>query len=334
MSSPPLICLTPIKNEAWILNRFLQCTSTWADHILLADQRSEDESREIARRFDTVTLLDNPHPGYDEQARQKLLIDAARALPVDGPRILIALDADEILSANWMDSPEWDQLLSAAPGTVLRFQWANVAPGVERGWVDPERKPFGFVDDGSPHVGKPIHSPRLPVPEGAPTLTFSDIRVLHYQYANWDRMQSKQRWYQCWERLNNPEKRPITIYRQYHHMNAALRNATLLPPEWLQNYEEHGIDMRTVGQDPLYYWDEQIVDFLRTHGTAPFRRLDIWDRDWDAVGRALGHPVNGELSDPRSPLEKQIHTWLARTQERCHTIPVRTAQKLLQFAGW
>jgi hypothetical protein len=333
-SRPTVICLTPVKNESWILDRFLQCASTWADHIIVADQQSDDDSCRIAGRYEKVHLIDNTCDRYDEAARQRLLINAARQIPTSSHRILLALDADEILSANWMESPEWTELLNTAPGTVLRFQWANIAPGVKHGWIDADRKIFGFVDDGSPHVGQPIHSPRLPNPDGAPTRTFSDLRILHYQYVNWDRMKSKQRWYQCWERLNSPDKRPITIYRQYHRMDPYIDRAVPLRPEWIQGYERMGIDMRTVETKQAYYWDDDIVRLLRDHGTEPFQRLDIWDRDWTAVGRYLGYDVNGELRDPRSAFERRVHAWLSRTQARSDEYPIRAAQKLLQIFGW
>jgi len=29
--TPTIICLTPVRNKAWILDRFLQATSLWAD---------------------------------------------------------------------------------------------------------------------------------------------------------------------------------------------------------------------------------------------------------------------------------------------------------------
>lgn len=333
-SDPTLICLTPIKNEAWILERFLACASTWADHVIVADQFSDDGSRAIAQRFDTVTLIDNDTPAYDEQARQKLLIDAARAIPVDGPRILVALDADEILTANWMTDPEWDRLRTAPPGTVLRFRWLNVAPGVQRGWVDDDLKPFGFVDDGSPHVGSRIHSPRVPLPDGAPEMTFEAVKVLHYQYANWSRMKSKQRWYQCYERVQHPEKRPVAIYRQYHHMDTAIAEAEPIDPAYLDGYAARGIDMTTIPDQDVYYWDAALLDFFETHGVEAFRKLDVWDRDWSALGRALGRSTNGAFDDPRSAADKAVHAWLGRTQPRQHALPVRAVQKLLQVAGW
>ena len=334
---PTLICLTPVKNEAWILERFLQCTSTWADHIVVADQQSDDATPEIARRYEKVTLIDNPHPGYDEQARQQLLIDAARQLPLTdpaGPRILVALDADEILTANWMTSPEWIRLRTAAPGTIITFQWANVGPNVSGAWVDADEKPFGFVDDGSPHEGSTIHSPRVPVPAGAPRLPMTEVRVLHYQYANWARMTSKQRWYQCWERLNHPEKRAITIYRQYNFMHADVRRAQPLRPKWLEGYEQLGIDMRSIPSEPHYHWDREVTEMLRTHGTERFRKLAIWDVDWTEMGHRIGYNVNGELADPRSPFERTVHRWLRMTQPNMLNPLVRLIQKSLQVAGW
>ena len=40
MNRPTLVVLTPVRNEAWILRAFLEATSLWADHIIIADQMS------------------------------------------------------------------------------------------------------------------------------------------------------------------------------------------------------------------------------------------------------------------------------------------------------
>ncbi len=90
MPRPTVICLTPVRNEAWILERFLRCASLWADHIVIADQRSDDGSPEIARRFPKVLLIANDTVGLDEAARQRLLLAAARRIA--GPRLLVTLD--------------------------------------------------------------------------------------------------------------------------------------------------------------------------------------------------------------------------------------------------
>jgi hypothetical protein len=331
---PTIICMTPVKNEEWILERFLHCASTWADHIVVADQLSEDHSREIAARFPKVHLIDNPSETFNEPERQKLLINAARAIPCDGRRLLVALDADEVFSATWMTSTAWQAMLAADPGTAFRFQWINLAPGARRGWLDPSWRPFAFMDDGSPHVGLPIHSPRIPLPEGAPQVRVGDVNVLHYPYTNWPRMKSKQRWYQCFERLEYPEKRAVQIYRQYHYMDTEVERSAPLDPAHLRGYEERGIDMTTIDPVDRYYWDDKVLEMLSEHGPDTFRQIDIWDVDWGRMGRSAGLAVNVEFDDPRRPLDRAIHRWLARTQPSYDRPLVRVTAKLLQTLGW
>ncbi|MGB8077207.1 MAG: glycosyltransferase family 2 protein, partial [Gallionella sp.] len=117
-AKPKIICLTPVRNESWILEKFLKAASLWADHIIIADQFSDDDSREIAGRFDKVILIRNPSAEFNEPERQRLLIEAARK--IEGPRLLITLDADEFLTANFHDSAEWEFIMHAPPGTVIR----------------------------------------------------------------------------------------------------------------------------------------------------------------------------------------------------------------------
>jgi glycosyltransferase involved in cell wall biosynthesis len=180
---PRLVCLTPVKNEEWILDRFLRAASTWADLIVVADQRSSDRSPEIVSSHAKAVLVENESEAYNEVERQRLLLEAARRL-VPGPRILIALDADEALNADAPEQPEWQAMLGAPPGTVLRMQWVNLLPEAPRAWIPPRPKPFGFVDNGAPHHGDRIHTPRLPTPAGAPVLDLDRIKVLHLQHLD------------------------------------------------------------------------------------------------------------------------------------------------------
>ena len=329
-----VICLTPVKDEAWILDRFLRCAAMWADHIIVADQGSTDGSRAIALQHPKVTLIDNPEPAYNEGARQKLLLAAARQIPSDGPRVLIALDADEIFTANRTDCGEWASVFAAAPGTVITFNWVNLRPDLESCWVQPEDLPLGFVDDGSDHTGIAIHSTRIPSPLGAPILRMRALKVLHYQYTDWARMESKQRWYQCWERLNQPGRRAANIYRQYHFMHAVGPDQVRpIRPEWLAAYQQAGIDVTSVRRDGTYRWDREILTLLEQHGPAMFQRLDIWDVDWEDLAKQLGHHGT-KITDPRSWLDKAVLNWLRATQGR-HTRPwPRLCQWLLRFLGW
>ena len=332
-AAPTVIVLTPVLNEAWVLDCFLRCAGTWADHIVVADQGSDDGSVEIGASHPKVTLVHNREPGYDEAARQRLLIETARAIPVSGRRIMIALDADELMTSDPTSSPEWDRVLAAPPGTVLWFDWVNVAPGWERAWIDAYKTPFGFVDDGRPHTGEKIHSRRIPTPADAPALRLEEIKILHLQYVDWERMKSKQRWYQCWERVNLPEKRPITLYRQYHHMDAGLARATPMQDRWTAGYRSAGIEMPDPVLRPPFRWDAEVLDLFQKHGLDSFRRLDVWDVDWSAINEELGRPMNG-FADPRSPFDRAVHSWLSRTQSGADRPHVRVIQRLLRLANW
>lgn len=331
--SPTIICLTPVKNEAWILDRFIQCTRMWADHIIIADQGSTDESREIAARYPEVILIENPNPSYDEFYRQELLIKRARE--IEGPRLLIAIDADEILSANWKDSPEWKTIQQAKPGTAIYMQWANIAPDMQHCWLS-KQVAVGYLDDGRPHQGHTIHTPRIPISPDTPKIVLQDIKLLHYQYTNWERMKSKQRWYQCWERIHSPKKRPTTLFRQYHTMDTAFeQKLTPIREHWIKGYVETGIDMTSVRIEPTYYWDCEVIRWMQEYGAAYFKKLDIWDVNWVEKAQQCGHKsAEHSLRDPRNILDRTILEWLKFTQGKSEHISIRLAQQFLRILGW
>lgn len=314
MPTPTVICLTPVKNEAWILERFLECASIWADHIIVADQKSDDGSREIARAFPKVTLVENPSPTFNESGRQKILLEAARR--ITGPRLLIALDADEFLTANFSTDTEWNTILQAPAGTVFRFQWPIVLSNLCSYWMFPGEFAFGFMDDSSEHIGKDIHSPRLPTPAHARTVALTNIKVMHFVATDVERWRSKLRWYQCWQMLNQPE-RPLTeIYRFNHKdLNIPSDRVKAMPKEWLLGYEQQGIDMSRVVREGIYRWDKEILQLFDEYGPDRFRRVAIWDVNWSELRRKInGNETQAALDDPRSRFDKYVHRWLERTQ--------------------
>jgi glycosyltransferase involved in cell wall biosynthesis len=314
MSRPTIICITPVKNEEWILARFLKCASLWADHIIVADQGSTDGSRELAKKFSKVILTENPSPTFNEPERQRLLIEAARQ--ISGRRLLIALDADEFLTANFMTSPEWETLLQAEDGTIIYFDWPTVLSGPYRYFLYPTPLPLGFVDDGSAHSGKTIHSPRIPLPSQASKLFLKTIKVMHYVGTDLSRWHSKLRWYQVWEYLNHPNRGLINLYRFYHKdVGISPHMIVPLPQEWLLGYEKHGIDMTSVSQPDVFRWDKEVIQLFIKHGGRYFKKLAIWDVNWSQLYKEIyGDDTNIDLRDPRSRLDKFIHAWLHRTQ--------------------
>lgn len=327
------ICVTPTRNESWIIRQFLAAAKTWASDIIVADQGSTDGTREAILAAPGAHLVSNDSPTFDENHRQKLLLNRARQ--IGGKRILIGLDADEALSANCLHSEEWNQLKDAKPGTILRFRWVNILPGFKTAWIPPKYVPFGFVDDGSAHEGRTIHSPRVPQPTDAPVLDIKEVVVLHFQYVLWDRMRSKQRWYQTWEYLNHRKKTPLQIFREYNHMHGSWGQDEIQPmmPEWLAGYEGAGIRFDTIQCEPITWWDRELVNILAKQGSNDLSRIAIWDKDWRAAGQQLG-VESPALDDPRSVWEKCVHRLLAATQQNRSNLFVRAFERFLRGTGW
>lgn len=320
---PTVICLTPVWNEAWILERFLGAAGVWADVIVVADQGSTDGSRQIAGEHEKVRLIDNPHAAYDEGARQRLLLEAAREIP--GPRALVALDADEALSAGLCDSRGWAEAMSSPPGTVIRMPWINLLPGLERAWIPRRPVVFGLIDDGREHVGSYLHSTRLPGDPDRVAVDVDEGGVLHLQYLDESRMRAKQRWYQCFERVTHPDKRPSEVYRQYHHMDA-------WPPDELHAVDPRwtaGLGLEAVGSTAASaaVWHTRIIELAAEHGWPPFRRVDIWDVDWGAEGA-------GDTLERPTVLDRIAVRWLRFAQPRRRSATVRTISRALRLVGW
>jgi glycosyltransferase involved in cell wall biosynthesis len=328
---PAVICVTPMKNEAWILERFLQCASTWADHIIIADQASTDGSRAIASAFPKARVFDYPSEAFDEPRRRRALLDEARRIP--GPRLIISLDADEILSAHWESSPEWQTMLRAAPGTVIAFRLVNIAQDLETGWEIDWDFFFGYMDDGAVNSGEDIHSPRLPMPPGAPRLLLRDLRVLHYAMADLGRYDSRQRWYQCYELLRDKPRRHIALYRMYHHHEAPTVPRRPLRAEWVDGYKRRGIDVTSIAREGSFRWDRLVLEFFRDHGTRRFRRVNIWRPDWAAIARREGFD-SLDVRDPRSWLDRLVFRYLRTTQPHRNSRSVRWTDRLLHGLGW
>jgi hypothetical protein len=344
MSTPQVICLTPVKNEAWILDRFLRCASTWADRIIIADQGSDDGSREIAARFPKVQLIDNSAKQFNEPERQKLLIEAARRIP--GPKLLIALDADEFLTANYMRSPEWQMLKNVAPGTVINFQWACMMPDRKSYYIFPYEFPLGFMDNDAPHNGQAIHSPRVPVPPDTARLSLREVKVMHFATFDWERFKSKIRWYQCWEFLNQKwNRRLVQLYRTYHRYFAIPDHMIQqLPKEWCAGYDP-SIDLLGLPTEDFYRWDVEILRLFAQHGAKKFSKIAIWDQDWRRMHERIhGRPAPADFGDPRSRVERWAHDWLERTQplyrdkapppRRRHQLRDGLISKALGYLGW
>jgi hypothetical protein len=315
----------------------LEAACRWADVVILGDQGSTDATRSIAAKFgEQVKVIHNPGTEYDEGERQRIVFDAARQMFPGEPKILMAIDADEILSANYMTSGEWDEIRRLPPGSGIYAEWVNLDPGFET-WF-PYGGPIliGVVDDGMiGHSAGKYHVPRLVQNPNSPRYHFKKTRLLHYQYVDAERSASKNRSYQVQEWIDNPT-RPIRLFRRF---NATLAtNASMHLPiarEWVEGFDVEEVRWRSVEIDEIYRWDREVVKSILMHGAEFFRRLDIWEPDW--IGIAIDHGVAFErkaLLDPRTNHEKRVHRWLRASQHRMSSWDVRLRQAILRLAGW
>jgi len=305
--APSIVVLTPVKNEAWILDRFLAVCSQFADRILLADQQSTDGSREIAARWPKAEVIENPSSAFNEAERQKLLIQAARDR-VPGPRILLALDADEIPTADSITGPDWQAFLQAAPGTVLMLEKIDLLPAAGECLRYDEPFPYGYVDDGAAHQPRWIHSYRVPVRPESPRLKPSGIKLLHYAYVRPRAQRLKMCMYATIENRRGPLRLKSILSRRLNYGRKkdwlALGRPEKSDPAWFHGWEERGIAL-----GPLPDGDEvwQAWASLQAMAEAGERRFwceDIWDIDWERLrrrGTALGVPGLPDHSIRRPP---------------------------------
>ncbi len=305
---PRIVVLTPVKNEAWILERFLAVTSQFADHILIADQGSTDGSLEICRRYPKVVVIENLEEDYDEGRRQLLLIDEARRI-CPAHKILFGFDADEILSGNSLASEEWKVMLQAEPGTVIRIEKPDLRDGTATCIRYNTPWALGYVDDGAVHRPKRIHSLRLPTPPAAPVMDLTQVKVLHYALTRPRAQASKHRRYSVIENLLG---KGLVVgrrlsYRPAHDFSVGFR-VEHSPKSWFEVWEAQGIDMRTIVASEYYWQDFDVLKAFRQHGVARFWKENIWDFDWESCRRAA--LADGIETVPASPIRKPPR-WLS-----------------------
>lgn len=305
MIRPIIICITPVKNEAWILDLFLQSASLWADYIIIADQHSDDGSREIAKCYEKVILIDNNSEDFNEPERQILLLNAARK--ISGEKLIIALDADEILSAEALEPSNWYKMLTAEPGTAFGFRWPLIDQEFKKFWYsDNNLRYFAYRDDGATHIGSKIHSPRIPITPATKLDRVDNFVVMHYQFVDWARMQSKHRWYQCYERVNFPDKNQVTLYRMYHHMYNK-KKLFPIPAAWFDDYLSKGINVCQVRIEKVYRWDKLVKEYIANYGIDYFKLVDLAEN------------------------KNSLLIYLNKTQKYSQTILIRVIDKILKL---
>jgi hypothetical protein len=229
-------------NDDWILDAFLKATTTFADHIILLDQHSNDRTTEIIKKYKKVEIYENKSLQYNEKERQELLIKKARTYGKNN--ILIALDVDEIFSPNFYLENNLNWLKSLNPGTSLSLNWANIHWERKMFW-EKKMPPIIYIDDGQDNLdSSTFHRTRVPVSQKNKTLHVKNYDVIHLQYLDIGRVKSKHRWYQLYELKNKANVDFVHIYRKYHHMHSTVKkDLKEIPDNWILFLKSFGVDL-------------------------------------------------------------------------------------------
>jgi hypothetical protein len=331
-----VICVCPIKNEAWILQRFLTLASEWADYIVVGDQDSTDGSKEIIKSFNKTIYLHYEDNGFNEVIFRQKCLNEVKSIKAQ-KKLVFCLDADEALTFNWCKSDDWKTMLEAEPNTVFNFNWINLLhKNKETALIYPNRE-YAYIDDGLSsytEYKEIIHIPRIPHIKNPEIIKIAEIGFLHFMYLVPNRCIQKQAWYQCWEQLKYPKKRAKDIFRMYNRDLGFSQN--LIRPinkEWIESTNYNG-DIFMLNDTEVIWRGEELLQFFQKYGAKKFSKLYIWNYDWVAAGELLDIENPKSFKDPRNMVEKNIHKWLAKTQHRQHSFDVRLIQKLIQTIGW
>lgn len=324
---PIKIVLTPVRNEAWVLRAFLEATSLWADYIIIADQMSTDGSREIAMEFPKVILIDNDRKEMHQAATRRLLFEEAKK--IEGDKILFALDADEFLAGDFVNSSDWKKIIESNPNDVFCWRWLNVsgddhskcAMGPHYYWA------VHATDDlwEGTFPDNYIHEWRLPWPPQAQEGNKHELAGLfsiHLAWVNQTRQRNKERFYQVSTVGKEPKKSKISIFRQYHYSETTTFGD--LPEDAYRFYEGHGLDIWKYVDlnDEGSYYTAEVLRYFDRDGIKNFALLDIWDDDW---------MQRNHVADPRTPFQKQVLKCLRRTSAKMATPMVRALDKVLEL---
>ena len=285
-----IFAVIPTRNDAWILPTVLGTVSLWADQIIVADENSWDNTKEICKKFPKVRLLRFEPKEFNESNRRQVLLEAVRQF--DGQNIVFALDSDEIITAEILKPQVMESFIGQMrPGMSAKLQWIMLWKNTHQYRFDdvPEwsvsYKPFVYWDDRKANFNNvKMHSSRVPESTLANSMTFSGFKVLHYAFADWQRMMAKHTYYLVLEKAMGSKQHPYLLNRKYRWFYFQPKNGVVIkdvPRDWVEPYKQQGVFMGDFSAGDLYWYDSEVLRFFFKFGVEKFKHLNIWDVDWN-----------------------------------------------------
>ena len=313
---PLIIVITPVRNEEWVLDAYLTCTSSWADYIILADHHSEDNTRAIAQKYEKVILIDNPtYEWYESECRARLLEEACK---ISGDKVIFGLDADEFLSEGFEKTDSWKKITESKENEIFCFNWLNIYDDFNTAeytdmhfeWAAHFDSSVDIVNEYRKREKHAVHCSRVPCLETSQCryVDVDDFWVIHLAKLNHEKIRQKTDFYQVtWVDKNQEKANPINMYRGYSkyypdklvHLDNPIRLCRM-------NEEKDYSYMVQTSDHGKHYVDEMVRVFER-EGTKKFEKLCIWDNPY----------LKQAGINPKLPVfYRLLHWYLRKTQKK------------------
>lgn len=329
MEKPKIIVITPVRNEAWVLDAFLTCTSSWADYVILADHHSEDETREIAKKYEKVILIDNPtFEWYEAECRARLLEEACK---IQGDKVIFGLDADEFLSEGFEKTESWQKIIHSQGNEIFCFNWLNLFDNFKTAeytdmhfeWAAHYDASVDVVAEYRKRETRAVHCARVPcLDEEVKYINVDDFWVIHLARLNRQKTLQKNDFYQVtWVDKNKEKANPIAMYRAYSRYYPDHLTHLDAPVKLCRMGEDEDYSSLVQTADYGKHYVDEMVRVFQREGTAKFAKLCIWDNP---------HLKEAGI-DPKLPLRYRfLHWYLRKTQSHSRNKLVKGIDKLLK----
>lgn len=181
-----IVGITMVRDEADIIGWTLGHLLAQVDHVIVADNLSVDDTRNIVASFDRVTVIDDDDPAYTQAAKMTRLAHMAGDMGADW---VVPFDADEAWTLPDLDALGGDVITASPmvyvpqptdsdnPNPLVRFEWRLPNP-------EPQHKVlFRYHPDAVLHMGQhDVDHPGARVPGAT---------VRHYQYRSLEQVRRK-----------------------------------------------------------------------------------------------------------------------------------------------
>ena len=194
-----------VNNEELLLREVIPYWNTYpVDEWVIYDDRSTDNTVEVLERFliSKVTILnDNKSGPFNETYSRDRMLEYSRD---NGADFVIAIDADELLSANMVE--EFDAVLELHKQYDVQYYWYNLVDDVKHIRQDPQYlenyksfiMPMKHTGSYTEYKEVNIHCSRT-APISLPKVLTKHYGLIHLQAINKKFYALKQLWYKHWE---------------------------------------------------------------------------------------------------------------------------------------